>query len=251
MTVKAKKALRSKAPRAPLPSRLAAAKKFTVPTPSEQEAGVAFNVTLTAIDEYGNTRQELHGRKDARLERPGELAQRHGARIPRHGDGCHVHRRRGHGLCTQALRRPEHDAQSERRHDRRRPGPFTVKAAAAASFSVPTPTEREAGVAFNETVTAWDPGTTPRKAMRAQRRSASANPPTRPADWPPATPRRSPSPPARARPRSNCTTPRPRHSRAKEGTIEGTTGAFAVKAARPKSSPYQHPPNRKRASLST
>ena len=34
-----------------------------MPTPSEQEAGVAFNVTLTAIDEYSNTATGYTGAK--------------------------------------------------------------------------------------------------------------------------------------------------------------------------------------------
>jgi hypothetical protein len=41
--------------------KAAGAKSFTVPTPSEQEAGVAFNVTLTAFDQYGNTAKSYGG----------------------------------------------------------------------------------------------------------------------------------------------------------------------------------------------
>ena len=43
--------------------KAAVAKKFTVPTPVEQEAGVAFNVTLTAFDEYGNLATSYAGAK--------------------------------------------------------------------------------------------------------------------------------------------------------------------------------------------
>ena len=43
--------------------KAAVAKKLTVPTPSEQEAGAAFNVTLTAIDEYSNTATSYAGAK--------------------------------------------------------------------------------------------------------------------------------------------------------------------------------------------
>ncbi len=39
------------------------AKTFTVPTPSEQEAGVAFNLMLTATDEWGNTAKSYTGSK--------------------------------------------------------------------------------------------------------------------------------------------------------------------------------------------
>ena len=48
-------------------------------------------------------RQELQRHQDARLERPGELAERHGARIPDLGHDRHVHRRRRHGRRDQAL----------------------------------------------------------------------------------------------------------------------------------------------------
>jgi hypothetical protein len=43
--------------------KVAATKKFSVPTPSEQEAGVAFNVTLTATDEWGNLAKSYTGAK--------------------------------------------------------------------------------------------------------------------------------------------------------------------------------------------
>ena len=40
-----------------------ATKKFTAPAPSEQQAGVAFNVTLTATDEWGNLAKTYTGAK--------------------------------------------------------------------------------------------------------------------------------------------------------------------------------------------
>jgi hypothetical protein len=43
--------------------KAAATKKFGVPAPSEVGAGIAFNVTLTAIDEYGNTATAYTGAK--------------------------------------------------------------------------------------------------------------------------------------------------------------------------------------------
>ena len=126
---------RSKAQRARFTVKAAATKKLTVPTPSEQEAGVAFNVTLTATDEYGNLSHELYGREDARLERTRQLAQRHGARIPDLGDDGHLHRRRGHGLRAQALRRPEHHAQGKEGSTEGTSGSFTIRAAAPEHFA--------------------------------------------------------------------------------------------------------------------
>jgi len=50
--------------------KAAAAKKFSVPTPSEQEAGVAFNVTLTATDEWGNLTAGYAGAKTLVFSEP-------------------------------------------------------------------------------------------------------------------------------------------------------------------------------------
>ncbi|MGH2879119.1 MAG: hypothetical protein ACRDK4_05870 [Solirubrobacteraceae bacterium] len=47
-----------------------AAKKFNVPTPAEQRAAVAFNMTLTAIDEWGNQAKSYVGTKTLVLSGP-------------------------------------------------------------------------------------------------------------------------------------------------------------------------------------
>jgi hypothetical protein len=48
----------------------AATKKFSLPAPSEQEAGVAFNVTLTATDEWGNLTAGYAGAKTLAFSEP-------------------------------------------------------------------------------------------------------------------------------------------------------------------------------------
>ena len=95
--------------------KAAATKKLTVPTPSEQEAGVALQRHADRHRRMGQPHQQLRGRKDTRLQRTRQFTQRPGARIPGLGDNGHVHRRRRHGHSGQALRRPDHDAQSQRR----------------------------------------------------------------------------------------------------------------------------------------
>jgi hypothetical protein len=50
--------------------KAAATKKLSVPTPAEQEAGVAFNVTLTATDEYGNLATGYAGAKTLAFSEP-------------------------------------------------------------------------------------------------------------------------------------------------------------------------------------
>ena len=50
--------------------------------PGTQTAGTAFNVTLTAIDAYGNTATGYTGSQGRRLQRPVELAEQHGADLP-------------------------------------------------------------------------------------------------------------------------------------------------------------------------
>ncbi len=50
--------------------KAAATKKLTVPTPPEQEAGIAFNVTLTATDEWGNLTTSYAGAKTLAFSEP-------------------------------------------------------------------------------------------------------------------------------------------------------------------------------------
>lgn len=136
--------------------KAAAVKKLTVPTPVEQEAGVAFNVTLTAIDEYGNVATGYAGAKTLAWSGPADAPS---GRAPEYSaSATTVTFSEGVGTAT-ALKL--YDAQSTTVKAKEgaiegTSATFTVKAAAAASFSLSTPTEREAGVAFSETVTAWD-----------------------------------------------------------------------------------------------
>ena len=90
--------------------RAGATTKFTLSTPSPDGGhGVhRDDHRRRHLRQHGDG---LHGREDRRLQRPGELAQRHRPDLPGLGD---LHRRRGHGL-HHPLRRPDHDADGRRR----------------------------------------------------------------------------------------------------------------------------------------
>ena len=99
--------------------KAAEAKKFSMPTPSEQEAGTSFNVILTATDEWGNTATSYAGKKTIAWSEP---ANSPNAKAPSYTAIGHLHGRRGRGCLDQTVRRPEHDAESKGRHDRRNHG---------------------------------------------------------------------------------------------------------------------------------
>jgi hypothetical protein len=136
--------------------KAATAKKFTVPTPSEQEAGVAFNVTLTAIDEYSNTATGYTGAKTLTWSNPANAPNGQAPEYPT--SASTVTFAAGVGTAS-AIKL--YDAQSATLKAKEgtievTSAAFTVKAASASSFSLPTPAEQTAGTSFNETVTAWD-----------------------------------------------------------------------------------------------
>ena len=126
--------------------KAAVAKKFTVPTPAEQEAGVAFNVTLTAIDEYGNTATSYAGSKTLAWSGPANSPNGTAPEYP--ASATAVTFTAGVGTAS-ALKL--YDAQSttlkakEGTIEGTAPASFTVKAASAASFSLPTPAEKDGG----------------------------------------------------------------------------------------------------------
>ena len=135
----------------------ATTKKFTVTPPLEQTAGTAFNVTLTATDEWGNKTVGYTGAKT--LSWSGPLNSPSGLAPSYPSTATKVTFTEGVGTATAITL---YDALSTTLTAKEgttiagTSAAFTVKAAGASSFSVPAPTEREAGVAFNVTVTAWD-----------------------------------------------------------------------------------------------
>jgi hypothetical protein len=211
--------------------KAAVAKKLTVPTPSEQEAGAAFNVTLTAIDEYSNTATSYAGSKTLAWSTPANAPNGTAPEYP--ASATAVTFTAGVGTAS-ALKL--YDAQSTTLKAKEGTiegvtASFTVKAAAATSFSVPTPTEREAGVAFSEAVTAWDTWHNTAKSYTGAKTLSFSEPSSSPSGL-------APSYPATVTFSSGAGTAsiklydaQTTTLKAKEGTIEGTTAGFAIKAA--------------------
>jgi hypothetical protein len=211
--------------------KAAVAKKFTVPTPSEQEAGVAFNVTLTAFDEYGNIATSYAGAKTLTWSNPANAPNGTAPEYP-----ATVTFTAGVGTASIKL----YDAQSTTLKATESAiegtsGSFTVKAAATKKFSVPTPSEQEAGVAFNVTLTATDEYGNLAKGYTGAKTIAWSGP----ASSPNAT---APEYPAAATAVTftegvgtasslKLNDAQTTTLKAKEGTIEGVSGSFTVAAA--------------------
>ncbi len=207
-----------------------ATKKLTVPTPSEQEAGVAFNVTLTATDESGNPTTTYAGTKTIAWSGPANAPSGQAPEYP--VSASSVTFTAGVGTASSLKL---YDAQSTTLKAKESTiegttGTFTVKAAAASSFSVPTPAEQAAGTAFNETVTAWDAWHNTAKTYAGTKTlmwSGPANAPSGQAPLYPATVTFA------AGVGTASIKPYDAQSatlKAKEGTIEGVSGSFTVKA---------------------
>ncbi len=131
----------------------AVATAFKVPTPAAQTAGTAFNETLTATDPYGNTATSYTGAKTITFSGP---ANSPGATTPTYPST--VTFTSGAGTASITL----YDAQTTTLTATQGTasgvsGSFTVSAAGATAFKVPTPAAQTAGTAFNETLTATDP----------------------------------------------------------------------------------------------
>jgi hypothetical protein len=208
-----------------------ATKKFNVPTPSEQEAGVAFNVTVTATDEYGNVATSYVGAKTLAWSGPATAPN---ATAPEYPASATTVTFTG-GVGTASLLKL-YDAQSIALKAKEgtmegASGSFTVRAAAANSFSVATPTEREAGVAFNVTVTAWDAWHNTAKGYTGAKTLTWSEPSSSPGG-------KAPSYPATVTFSAGVGTAsiklydaQSTTLKATEGSIEGVSGAFAVKVA--------------------
>ncbi len=213
--------------------KAAAAKKLSVPTPSEQEAGAPFNVTLTATDEYGNTATSYAGKKTITWSEP---ANSPSGKAPSYTASVTFTAGAGAAASTKL-----YDAQTTTLKAKEgatiegTSGSFTVKATIAKKFTVPTPAEQEAGVAFNVTLTAFDEYgnlATSYAGAKTLAWSGAANAPSGTAPEYPAsastvtfTAGVGTASSLKLYDAASTTL------KAKEGTIEVTLGAFTVKAA--------------------
>jgi hypothetical protein len=136
--------------------KAAAAREFAFATLGEQTAGTAFNATLTAHDEYGNTATGYAGAKTLTWSGPASSPSGHAPEYP--VGATTVTFTSGVGKATsiklydvQSTTLKVTDGAIEGIS-----GSFAVKVAATKKFSVLAPSEQEAGLAFNVTLTATD-----------------------------------------------------------------------------------------------
>jgi len=137
--------------------KAAAAKTLAFTTLAEQTAGTAFNATLTAHDEYGNIATGYAGAKTLAWSGPASSPSGHAPEYP--ATATTVTFTSGVGKPT-AIKLFDAVASTltvrEGSSVEGSSNSFNVKAGATKKFSVPTPSEQEAGVAFNVTLTATD-----------------------------------------------------------------------------------------------
>src|SRR5580700_5199250 len=220
--------------------KAAATKKLTVPTPSEQEAGAAFNVTLTATDEYANTTTGYAGAKTLAWSGPANAPNGTAPEYPT--SASTVTFTEGVGTAAQIKL---YDAQSTTLKVKEgtiegTSAAFTVKAAAAASFSLPTPAEKEAGATISETVTALDTWHNTAKSYAGAKTLAFSEPASSPSG-------KAPSYPATVTFTAGAGTASIKLYDAQsttlkvtEGAIEGASGSFTVKATTPERFAWSH-----------
>jgi hypothetical protein len=211
--------------------KAAATKKLTVPTPSEQEAGVAFNVTLTAIDEYANTTTGYAGAKTLTWSGPSNAPSGQVPEYPTSATSVTF----TEGLGT-ASRVKLYDAQTTTLKFKEgtiegTSAAFIVKAAPAASFSLPTPAEKEAGATISETVTALDAWHNTAKSYAGAKTLLWSGPVSSPSAQVPSYPATVTFTAGTGTASIKLYDAQSTTLKATEGTIEGVTGSFTVKAA--------------------
>jgi hypothetical protein len=130
----------------------AAASSFVLPTPSTQDAGTSFDQTITAVDAYGNTASSFGGAQVITFGGPSDSPD---GTIPSYPDS--VAFTNGVGTASITL----FDAGTTTLTAAQgtiagTSGAFTVSAAGADTFVLPTPSTQDAGTSFDQTITAVD-----------------------------------------------------------------------------------------------
>ncbi len=211
--------------------KAAATKKLTVSALSEQEAGAAFNVTLTATDEYANTTTGYAGAKTLTWSGPANAPSGQAPEYPT--SATSVTFAEGVGTASQVKL---YDAQTTTLKVKEgtiegTSASFTVKAAAAASFSLPTPAEKEAGATVSETVTALDTWHNTAKSYAGAKTLLWSGPASSPSAQAPSYPATVTFTTGAGTASIKLYDAQSTTLKATEGTIEGATGLFTVKAA--------------------
>ncbi len=212
--------------------KAAVTKKLSLPAIGEQTAGVAFNVTLTATDEWGNATTSYVGSKTLVWSGPANSPNGHAPEYP--ASATTVTFTNGVGTASGI---DLYDAVAsvtltvKEGATVKGSASFAVVAGAATSFSVPTPTEREAGVAFNETVTAWDAWHNTAKSYTGAKTFTWSGPASSPSGQAPSYPATVTFAAGVGTASIKLYDAQSATLKASEGTLEGTSGPFTVKAA--------------------
>jgi alpha-tubulin suppressor-like RCC1 family protein len=132
----------------------AAVSSFTFPTPATQTAGTGFNVSITALDAYGNTATGYSGAKSVVFSgpanSPGGTAPSYPASVTFTSGVATTVPITLYNAASTTLTATEAGKSGST-------GAFTVNPAGINSFSLPTPATQTAGTAFNLTsITALD-----------------------------------------------------------------------------------------------
>jgi hypothetical protein len=210
--------------------RAATAKKFTVPAPSEQEAGTAFNVTLTAIDEYSNTATGYAGAKTIAWSGPVNAPSGTAPEYPTSATAVTFTAGVGTASALKLYNAASTTLKAKEGTIEVTSAAFTVKAAAAVSFSMPTPAEQTAGTAFNETITAWDTWHNTAKSYAGAKTLIWSGPSSSPGGTAPVYPATVTFTSGAGTASIKLYDAQSTTLKAKEGTIEGATASFTVKA---------------------
>jgi hypothetical protein len=130
----------------------ASAYSFVLPTPSTQSAGTAFDEIVAAVDVYGNAASGFEGPQTVAFTGPSDSPDGIAPTYPTSVDFAD-------GMGAASLTLPDAEATALTAAQGTitgKSGTFTVGAAEASSFVLPTPATQTAGTAFNETITAVD-----------------------------------------------------------------------------------------------
>jgi hypothetical protein len=206
------------------------AKKLSLPTLGEPEAGVAFNVTVTALDEWSNTAKTYTGSKALTWSGPGNAPNGTAPEYP--AGATAVAFTEGVGTATGVtLYYAQSITLKAKGTIEGTSATFTVKAAAATAFTTSAMTEREAGVAFNLTVTAWDPWHNTAKSYTGTRSLVFSEPSNAPGGQAPSYPETVTFTAGAGTASIKLYDAQTTTLTVEEGALEATTGSFTVKAA--------------------
>jgi hypothetical protein len=200
---------------------------FVVPTPATQTAGTAFEETITAKDTYGNVATGYAGTKALAFSGPGTSPNGKAPSYP-----ANVSFIAGAGTASVTLYRAESTTLAATEGAvTGSTASFTVSPASAASFVVPTPATQTAGTSFEETITARDAYGNLATGYTGTKAVAFSGPGTSPNAKAPAYPANVSFTAGAGTASVTLYKAETTTLTAKEGTITGTSGSFAVEPA--------------------